>query len=177
MHVFELPMEGFFIELNLCKTKWLLCCIYNPQKRIYPAILQEFRKILDVFSLKYSSVLIIGDFNAKTHICDLKNFCELNGLRNLVKQPICFKHLQNLFCTDLLLTNKAHSLCNTYLIETGFSDFHKMALTVFKGKFVKCKSKIVTYRASKIFLMKFFNRRFYLIWITVTVTMKVSQAW
>ena len=31
-------------------------------------------------------MLIIGDFNAETHECDLKNFCELHDLRNLVKQ-------------------------------------------------------------------------------------------
>ena len=25
-------IEGFFIELNLRKKKWLLCCIYNPNR-------------------------------------------------------------------------------------------------------------------------------------------------
>ena len=32
-HVLKLPMEGFFVEVNLYKTMWLLCCIYNPHKK------------------------------------------------------------------------------------------------------------------------------------------------
>ena len=26
------PMEGFYVETNLRKTKWLLCCSYNPNR-------------------------------------------------------------------------------------------------------------------------------------------------
>ena len=25
-------MEGFYVEINLRKTKWLLCCSYNPNR-------------------------------------------------------------------------------------------------------------------------------------------------
>ena len=27
-----LPMEGFYVQINLQKKKWLLCCPYNPNK-------------------------------------------------------------------------------------------------------------------------------------------------
>ena len=36
--------------------------------------------------------------------------------------------LNSLSCIDLLLINKPHSFCNTYLVETGLSDFHKTTL-------------------------------------------------
>ena len=36
--------------------------------------------------------------------------------------------LNSLSCIDLLLINKPHSFCNTYLTETGLSDFHKTTL-------------------------------------------------
>ena len=26
------PIEGFYVELNLCNDKWLLNCSYNPHK-------------------------------------------------------------------------------------------------------------------------------------------------
>ena len=26
------PMEGFYVEINLLKAKWLLCCSYDPSK-------------------------------------------------------------------------------------------------------------------------------------------------
>ena len=66
LHVFKLPMEENFLELNLYKTKWLLCYIYSPQKIYMSDILQEFRETLDVFALKYSRIVIIDDFNAET---------------------------------------------------------------------------------------------------------------
>lgn len=66
LHVFKLPMEENFLELNLYKTKWLLCYIYSPQKIYMSDILQEFRETLDVFTLKYSRIVIIDDFNAET---------------------------------------------------------------------------------------------------------------
>lgn len=66
LHVFKLPMEENFLELNLYKTKWLLCYIYSPQKIYMSDILQEFRETLDVFPLKYSRIVIIDDFNAET---------------------------------------------------------------------------------------------------------------
>ena len=121
--------------------------------------MQEFRKTSDVFLTKYSSISIISDFNAETHKCHLKNFYELYDFRNLAKQRTCFKNPQNPACIDLLSTHKPHSFCNTCLIESLLSDFHKMTFTVFKGKF---KPKIVTYRDFKIFLMKPFDRRFYM---------------
>ena len=163
LHVFKLPVKGCIVELKLHKPKWLLCCIYNPQKKSISDFLQEFQKMLDVFSLKFSGILIIGNFNAEIRECHWKNFCELYDLRNPVKQPTCFKNPQNPFCIDLLLTNKSHSFCNTCLIEMGLSHFHKTTLTVFKVKFAKCKQKFSPIATSKAFLMKRFNRRFYLI--------------
>ena len=55
----------------------------------------------------------------------MKNVRELYGLRNLINQPTCFKNLQNPSFIDSLLTNKPQSFCNTCLVETGVSDFHK----------------------------------------------------
>ena len=53
LHVFKVPVEGLFVELNLYKTKWLLCYIYKSQ-------------------CIYSRILIVGDFHAEKCECDLK---------------------------------------------------------------------------------------------------------
>ena len=66
-------MEGFFVELNMYKTKRLLCCIYNPQKMYKFSFLPESRKTQDVFSIKYSNILSTGDFNTETSECYFKN--------------------------------------------------------------------------------------------------------
>ena len=44
LRVFKLPTQGFFVELNLYKTKWLLCYIYNPQRSINPTSCRNFEK-------------------------------------------------------------------------------------------------------------------------------------
>ena len=65
----------------------------------------------------------------------IKTFCEICKLRNLIKEPTCFKNLENPTCIDLILTNKSLSFKNTYVIEIGISDFHKMITAVMKMHF------------------------------------------
>ena len=42
LHVFELPIEGLFVQLNLYRRKALLRYIYNPHKKYISNFLQEF---------------------------------------------------------------------------------------------------------------------------------------
>ena len=39
--VFKLPIEGFLIEVNVCRKKWLLGCFYNPHKTYISDFLKE----------------------------------------------------------------------------------------------------------------------------------------
>ena len=55
----------------------------------------------------------------------MKTFGEIYKLQNLIKEPRCFKDLENPTCIDLLLTNKPLSFKNTYVIETGYLTFLK----------------------------------------------------
>ena len=54
--------EAFYIELNIRKKKSLLCCSYNPKKNLITKHLAEIGKNLDIFSSKYDSFIILGDF-------------------------------------------------------------------------------------------------------------------
>ena len=62
---------------------------------------------------------------------NLKNFCNLYLLKNLIKKSACFKNPENPRTIDLILTNRPRSFCNSNSLETGFSDFHKLTVTVF----------------------------------------------
>ena len=68
------------------------------------------------------------------------------NLKTLIKEPTCFKNLENPTCIDLMLTNSYRSFHNSCVIETGLSDFHKMTVTVIKSYFHKKESKIMKYR-------------------------------
>ena len=59
--------------------------------------------------------------------------------------PTCYKNPDNPTSIDLILTNKPLSFKNTYVIETGLSDFRKMIVAVMKMHFSKMKPQVVSY--------------------------------
>ena len=48
-------------------------------------------KIIDRKSSHYNKYLCIGDFNSEMYEAALRNFCALYKLKNLVREPTCFK--------------------------------------------------------------------------------------
>ena len=50
-----------------------------------------------------------------------------------------------------MLTNRRRSFCNSYTLETGLSDFHKLTVTALKTSFKKQSPKIISYRNYKNF--------------------------
>ena len=79
----------------------------------------------------------------------MKEFCEIYNLSNLIKDPTCFKTLQNPSLIDLILTNRPRSFQNSQTIETGLSDHHKLTITVMKAFFPKQSPVIISYRDYK----------------------------
>ena len=78
------------------------------------------------------------------------------NLYNLVEGKICFKG--TLKCYDLILSNCKHNFQNTATMNTGFSDFHKMVVTVLKTEFVKVDPLKITYRDYKNYNSFEFNK-------------------
>ena len=68
-----------------------------------------------------------------------------------MKEPACFKNLENSACIDLILTKKRLGFKNTYVIEIGPSGFHKMIAALMKMHFPKMKPQVVSYRKYKDF--------------------------
>ena len=48
--------EYFFVEINLRKKKWLLCCSYNPHKNSISTHIDFLRRELDLHSSNYEYV-------------------------------------------------------------------------------------------------------------------------
>ena len=61
----ELLIEGFCIEINIRKKKWLLVCTYNPNKNLILNHLKEIRKSLDNCSFEYDNFILLGDLNSE----------------------------------------------------------------------------------------------------------------
>ena len=96
----------------------------------------------------YDNILLLGDFNSEFSEPCLNDFCDIYNLRNLVKEPTCYKNPDNPSCIDLFLTNRPRTFQCTTTIETGISDFHKLVVAVLKTFY---KTKIIHYRNYKNF--------------------------
>ena len=153
-HHFTKYVEGMFIEINLRKTKLLLFGGYRSEHLEYGLSKSDFLEQLQFGLDKYSGyekVLVSGDFNMEDDEEVLQEFLFEQNLKNLVKQPTCYKSVDNPSCIDLFLTNTSPSFQHTATVETGLSDFHKMVVTVMKTTFPKAQPKIVYYRDYKNF--------------------------
>ena len=118
------PTEGFYVEINLRKKLWLLCCSFNPKKSNIRAHLECLNKNLALFLLKYERFVVLGDFNVCVEDSSVSEFWDTHKLRSLIREPTCYKNPENLFCIDLILTSRPCSFHNSCMFETCFSDFH-----------------------------------------------------
>ena len=91
----------------------------------------------------------MGNFNVEPNDFTVKNFCQIYGCKNIVKDTTCLKNHINPTYVDLIITNRPKSFQESEIIETGLSDFHKMSLTVMKVFYNKQKPKIIQYRKYK----------------------------
>ena len=139
--------KGFFIELKLRKKKWLLRCYYNPQRRFISNHLIDIGRNLDILSTNYDNILLSGDFNAEVESDFLTDFCDLYGMKSLIKIPMCYKNLANSARIDLMLSNSKRSFQNSCTIETRLS-----INTVLNIYFHKRKAKVISYRDYQNFL-------------------------
>ena len=65
---------------------------------------------------KYDNLILIGDYNSEMEEEKIKDFCEINNLKHLIKEPPCFKSAENPTSIDLILTNKSKSFENSMAI-------------------------------------------------------------
>ena len=107
---------------------FLVVHIIQINCRLYPA----FKKI-DSYSNKYEDILIIGDFNIDIQELSLHLFC-------------------NQYKTYHYLI-----LWGTWAVETCFSDFYKLVVTVLNEKHKRMTQKIIQCRDYKKFDYAIFN--------------------
>ena len=141
--------ETLLVEINLRKRKWLLNGSYNPNKSHISHHLECLNSLLEKYSKKYENYVFIGDLNVNTSDSSMKEFCSLNGLKNLINEPTCYKNSEKTTCNELILTNQLTLFQHSTVLETGLSDFHLLTVTEFKMNFQKCKPHIITYRNYK----------------------------
>ena len=83
---------------------WLLSCCYNPNLTLLNNHIQSTSIGLGFCSSQYDNFIVLGDFNAETSSTTIFEYCATYNLKNLIKEPTCFKSLENRTSIDLILT-------------------------------------------------------------------------
>ena len=125
-----------------------MCCSYKPRQRFISNHLIDIGRNLDLLSTSYDNILLLDDFNAEVENNFLKEFCDLYGMKSLIRIPTCYKNSANPTCIDLMVTNSDgsnQSFQNSCTIETGLSDFHEVIVTIFKIYFQKREAEVINY--------------------------------
>ena len=65
MSIEKNSIEAFYIEVNLWKIKWLLCCSYNPNKNNIHASQINLDRGLALYSPSYEDHIIKCVFNVR----------------------------------------------------------------------------------------------------------------
>ena len=101
-------------------------------------------------------MLFLGDFNSQQSGNCVNDFWNVYNLSSLVKEPTCFKNLDDPSFIDMFLTNRSKRFQSTMLMETGISDFHKMLITTLNIFYEKQKPNYKTFNAN-LFMEEFNN--------------------
>ena len=83
---------------------------------------------------KYEKNLLTGDFNVALAEPNKATFWNEYKLKVFNKEPTFSKNYMSPSCIDLYLKNCPKSFKSTITIKTGFSEFHKLIVTVLKVK-------------------------------------------
>ena len=76
-------MEYFYVEVNLRKTKWLLCCSYHPIRCKTDFHLENVNQLYIHHIMK--NFIIMGDFNVEANDIAISLFSDTYDLKNLIK--------------------------------------------------------------------------------------------
>ena len=87
-------IEIITTELNFKKQKWLFIGIYRSQSVNKTFFLDNFSRVIELYSNKYKNVIIAGDFNMEPNDTDMQYFLDNLELYNLIKGKTCFKSTQ-----------------------------------------------------------------------------------
>ena len=107
---------------------------------------------MDNYSSEYDNFILL---NSETTESAVRDFCQIYGCKNQIKDNTCFKNPKKPSCIDLIITSRPKCFQNSVTLETSLSDFHKITLTTMKV-FYKKKPTIITYRSYKNFSNKVF---------------------
>ena len=143
-------------ENTFSKKKWVIFSIYRPPNvENLTGFFEEMTISLTKVTASYENILVMSDFiidikRKGVGANNLRDFCDLFHLTNIVKFGPCFTKTHTSLI-DLISNKKPSTFNETLVSEIGLSDCHKIITTFFKLNFSRLRTKVITYRNYKTF--------------------------
>ena len=146
-------VENLVLETRLRKEKCFFILIYKPPSVENAALSDLLELVCNMCFAESKTIYIIGDLNVNmlsvSHaLCDTFNIL---NLKNVIKNPTCFKNVECPTLLDVIVTNTPKRLAGTINTDVGISDFHNLVGAATKLGFSPNGPKVITYRSMKNF--------------------------
>ena len=95
-HTSEKTIMNIFVKINLRSRKWLQS--YDPSTNLIADHLHCVGRGIDLYSISF---LLYANLNIEISNSFLEQFCASSNLKSLIKEPTCFKSVDNPSCIDI----------------------------------------------------------------------------
>lgn len=72
-----------------------MCCSFNLNNILIANHMKSIWSNLDSDLLNYDNFILLRDFNVEPDDTTTKDYCQIFDCRNIIKEKLCFKNLQN----------------------------------------------------------------------------------
>ena len=146
-------IESLVIHVKLSGYNLFFICIYKPPNINNDHLKHAIDDMMTKCNLESEYIYIIGDMNVNFMNKNNVLIDTLNSfdLKQMIKEPTCYKSLQNPTLLDIILTNKPKSITKTVNITLGISDFHNYIAAAIKMPRPDEERRMITYRSLKNF--------------------------
>ncbi len=153
----QLPsFQSLVCDFTVNNRNWCLFHVYRPPSYLKDTLnifYTQLQASLDKAYAKYDNVILFGDINIDLLNSDVStdynDLLDAFAMKNLIKEPTCFKNKDKPTCLDHMVTNKSCYFKTTGVLDTGLSDFHRLTYMVLKIHRPKPTRYTTVYRATK----------------------------
>ena len=145
-------IESIVIHVKVNKHNLFFIGVYKPPNINNAHLKNAIEDMMNKCYLESEHVYIIGDMNINFMKSQnvLTDTLTSYDLKQVIKNPTCFKSIQNPTLIDIILTSKP-KLMKTINIPLGISDFHNYIGGAIKIPLPNDERKVITYRSFKKF--------------------------
>ena len=144
-------IETLCVEVTIGNSKTILVCVYKHPKVKSDIFIDEMCKMSNILAQVCDDYIYIGDMNCcPTKTSVIKDLCEIYGLKNLIKDPTCFK-AKNPTLIDVVLVSKPSRFLEALNSNCEISDFHNFVGAATRRFAPSLKPHYITYRSYKNF--------------------------